>query len=139
MQICSEVMTMTYYSRFLEQKINLAVRFQKILLLFGARQTGKTTLLRHLMEDQKVYFINLQDRRLRRRYETDPGLLLRELEAQAGANTVVIDEIQKVPQLLDEVPLDDGEPRPELRALRLQRPEGETGACESPWRQSGSL
>jgi predicted AAA+ superfamily ATPase len=94
---------MTYYSRFLEQKINLAVRFQKILLLFGARQTGKTTLLRHLMEDQKVYFINLQDRRLRRRYETDPGLLLRELEAQAGADTVVIDEIQKVPELLEDV------------------------------------
>lgn len=95
---------MTYYSRFLEQKIKLSTA-HKVLLLFGARQTGKTTLLRHLMREGNVRFINLQDRRLRRRYETDQGLLLRELEAEAGISTVVIDEIQKVPELLEDVQL----------------------------------
>jgi predicted AAA+ superfamily ATPase len=97
-------MTMTYYSRFLEQKIDFSTA-HKVLLLFGARQTGKTTLLRHLIKEGNVRFTNLQDRRLRRRYETDQGLLLRELEAETGINTVVIDEIQKVPKLLEDVQL----------------------------------
>ncbi len=57
------------------------------------------------MENEKVIFINLQDRRLRRRYETDTGLLLRELEATSGSNLVVIDEVQKVPALLEDVQL----------------------------------
>ncbi len=94
-----------YYSRALQKKINLDRSPSKITLLFGARQTGKTTLLQHLVEDEEAYLINLQDRRLRRRFETDTGLLLRELEARPEIRTVIIDEIQKVPALLDDVQL----------------------------------
>lgn len=97
-------MIQKYYGRSLQQRIGLSGTPGKIVLLFGARQTGKTTLLRHLM-GEKAHFINLQDRRLRRRYETDTGLLLRELEARPEIETVVIDEIQKVPDLLEDVQL----------------------------------
>ncbi len=72
---------------------------------FRARQTCKTTLLQHLVENEEACLINLQDRRLRRRFETDTGLLLRELEARPEIRTVIIDEIQKVPALLDDVQL----------------------------------
>ena len=77
----------------------------KAILILGARQTGKSTLLRHWMNTagRKTMIVNLQDRRERRRYEADEGLLLRELEATDTIDTVVIDEIQKVPGLLDHV------------------------------------
>ncbi|NKB68727.1 MAG: DUF4143 domain-containing protein [Candidatus Latescibacteria bacterium] len=42
---------------------------------------------------------------MRRRYETDDGLLLRELGGRANVEAVFIDEIQKVPALLDDIQL----------------------------------
>jgi predicted AAA+ superfamily ATPase len=93
-----------YYHRFLESRLSsLPTRKKKVALLFGARQTGKTTLLRKLTEGQGTFFLNLQDRRLRRRYETETGLLIRELDAADHIQTVIIDEVQKVPALLDDV------------------------------------
>ena len=103
-------MSNTYYSRFLETRLPLASRDRttsgprKIALVLGARQTGKSTLLGHCTRDSgKTVTVNLQDRRLRRRYEADDGLLLRELSAERDAEVVFIDEIQKVPALLDDV------------------------------------
>ena len=93
-----------YYHRYLEsQLIPAAGAKNKVILLFGARQTGKTTLLRECAPTDDSLFLNLQDRRLRRRYESDPGVLVRELDASGKVRTVVIDEIQKVPALLEDV------------------------------------
>lgn len=93
-----------YYHRFLESRlIPAAGSKNKVILLFGARQTGKTTLLRACALTDDSLFLNLQDRRLRRRYESDPGVLVRELDASGKVHTVVIDEIQKVPALLEDV------------------------------------
>ena len=85
----------------------------KVNLVFGARQTGKSTLLEHCIgKGRKAFVLNLQDRRQRRRYEADEGLLLRELEAAPEIDTVFIDEIQKVPAMLEDVQLlHDREPR----------------------------
>lgn len=93
-----------YYHRFLESRLSTPpARKKKVILLFGARQTGKTTLLTKLTEGQGTFLLNLQDRRLRRRYETETGLLIRELDAAERTQTVIIDEVQKVPALLDDV------------------------------------
>jgi predicted AAA+ superfamily ATPase len=93
-----------YFHRYLESRL-IAPRQGRnpIVLLFGARQTGKTTLLRACTPTEHAFVLNLQDRRLRLRYESDPGLLVRELDAARGVDTVVIDEIQKVPSLLEDV------------------------------------
>ena len=97
-------MSPAYFHRALERRIDLAPRTKaKVVLLFGARQTGKTTLLRRLAGVSSARFVNLQDRRLRRRYESELGLLERELGAQPEVRLVVIDEVQKVPALLDDV------------------------------------
>ena len=97
---------MPYFQRILADKFNpVRDRPKKIGLLFGARQTGKTTLLRELTQSFNCFNLNLQDRRLRRRYETDEGLLLRELQGRTDIDAVFIDEIQKVPALLDDIQL----------------------------------
>ena len=93
-----------YFTRFLEDKIIDKKSEKKVKLLLGARQTGKSTLLKHCIGSKSgLMTINLQDRRERRKYERDRDAFLQELEAAADVNTIVIDEIQKVPGLFDDV------------------------------------
>lgn len=68
--------------------------------LWGPRQTGKSTLLRQAYPD--AFWIDLLQSELYRRYIQNPERLREELAGQP-ARQVVIDEIQKVPALLDEV------------------------------------
>lgn len=72
--------------------------------LWGPRQTGKTTLLRERYPQSLWIDLLMADEF--RRYVGSPEYLRQEIEAQAVLQTrrqVVIDEIQKVPALLDEV------------------------------------
>jgi predicted AAA+ superfamily ATPase len=68
--------------------------------LWGPRQTGKTTLLREVYSD--AMWIDLLKADEFRRYLQNPELLRGELAARESVRQVVIDEVQKVPQLLDE-------------------------------------
>jgi len=67
--------------------------------LWGPRQTGKSTLLRASYPE--AHFIDLLSTREQTRFARDPGLLREEVPP--GRVRVVIDEVQKVPGLLDEV------------------------------------
>jgi predicted AAA+ superfamily ATPase len=69
--------------------------------LWGPRQTGKTTLLQ--VTYPGALWIDLLKADEFRRYLQNPELLRGELEVRESVRQVVIDEIQKVPQLLDEV------------------------------------
>lgn len=71
------------------------------LFLWGARQVGKSTLLESLFPDARYYDLlkNEEFERLLRR----PQLLREELQTLDEKTLVVIDEVQKIPQLLDEV------------------------------------
>lgn len=71
------------------------------VFLFGARQTGKTTLLLNLFPNSKFYDLLESDtyERLRR----NPALLRQELAAEKKGEIVIIDEIQLIPELLNEV------------------------------------
>ncbi len=93
-----------FHQRFLERLLSGPVSRNKVRLLFGARQTGKTRLLRQLLADRPSRIFDLQDGALRRRFEADPSSFSREVRAlPASIKTIVVDEIQKVPALLDEV------------------------------------
>ena len=62
-----------FYSRAIET--SLLKHNNKIKLLLGPRQSGKSTLLNHYIPDtEDTLIINLQDRRLRRLYEKDEVL-----------------------------------------------------------------
>ncbi len=94
---------MANYPRFLSAPIQAPASETKVRMLFGARQTGKSTLLRHLATPETVVF-NLQERRTRLNLERDPSVFTRMLQADRRERIPVqVDEIQKVPTLLDEV------------------------------------
>lgn len=68
--------------------------------LWGPRKTGKTTLLRQ--QFAKAYWIDLLDYELFLLLSREPARLRRILDAQSS-RTVVIDEVQKIPHLMDEI------------------------------------
>ena len=71
------------------------------VFLFGARQTGKTTLL--LQQFPNAEYIDLLDSVTLRKFSNYPETLF-EMYKDCDSNTVVIiDEIQQVPLLLNEV------------------------------------
>ena len=85
------------YSRYLQ----LNKEAESSLFLFGARQTGKSTILRK--EFPKSVFIDLLDSELRMRFKRRPSLLYEMLKDKESNTIVVIDEIPEVPELLNEV------------------------------------
>lgn len=76
------------------------------VILFGPRQTGKTSYVKNQLKDQVSYTFNLLDTALQRRLLQNPSAMKEEIYAENLHDCVVfIDEIQKVPQLLDDVHL----------------------------------
>src|SRR5213594_3857784 len=67
--------------------------------LLGPRQTGKTSLVHRSLKDAKVY--DLLDTSVYLTLNQNPGRLAEELAP--GDRIVVIDEIQRLPELLNEV------------------------------------
>ena len=97
---------MQYIKRFLEKSIKKSISKGKSILLLGPRQTGKTTLIKQLSSDLYISFVRPD---VRQRYEKAPELLLGEIEGESKKSKkgklplVVLDEIQKVPIMLDVV------------------------------------
>jgi predicted AAA+ superfamily ATPase len=71
------------------------------IFLWGARQTGKSTLLKALFPKARYY--DLLNSNLYRSLSRNPSLLREQLALLPSSTIVIIDEVQKVPDLLDEV------------------------------------
>ena len=71
------------------------------IFLLGARQTGKSTILRQQLGD--AIYIDLLDTEMLGRFRTRPSLLYEMLCDKERGTIVVIDEIPEVPDLLNEV------------------------------------
>jgi len=76
-----------------------ALLAKKSHFLFGPRQTGKTFLVRQSLPAARVY--NLLDSAVYLALSQRPGRLWEELAS--GENLVVVDEVQRLPELLNEV------------------------------------
>lgn len=70
-------------------------------LLLGPRGTGKSTWIRQAFPDSTYYDLLSASEELR--LTKNPSLLYQELQAIEPGKWVVLDEVQKVPALLDEV------------------------------------
>ena len=74
---------------------------EESLFLWGARQTGKSTLLKELYPDALWFDLLKSD--VFRRYVSEPEQFREVVLADTSNRLVVVDEIQKIPALLDEV------------------------------------
>lgn len=89
-----------YISRALEPIVRRYSQFFKAVVVTGPRQVGKTTMLRHLIEEDaqrgvERAYVSLDTTALRDSARREPELFL-----QRYKPPVLIDEIQKAPELL---------------------------------------
>ncbi|MBQ2351800.1 MAG: ATP-binding protein [Bacteroidales bacterium] len=71
------------------------------IFLFGARQTGKSTILRQQFPES--IYIDLLDNSVKERYQRRPTLLYETLKDKEEGTLAIIDEIPEAPELLNEV------------------------------------
>jgi len=81
------------YPRFAKERIEEALSDTRVVLISGPRQSGKTTLAMDFAKD-KIPFLTLDDATVLRSAIDDPVGFVR------GLDRAVIDEIQRVPELL---------------------------------------
>lgn len=85
-----------YIERELERKFLKMNEVFKAILVTGARQVGKTTMLKHLASEQKRTFVSMDNTRNRELARRDPKLFF-----QMFKPPVLIDEAQKAPELFE--------------------------------------
>lgn len=74
--------------------------------LFGARGTGKSTFLHHQFKMKNPWFLDLLDPQVEDYYARAPKRIEQELRAlKKRPDWIVVDEVQKVPRLLDMIHL----------------------------------
>lgn len=89
---------MKYLKRELERKFLMMDTHFKVILVTGARQVGKTTMLRHLAEGTDRTYVSLDNRMARQLAKSDPVLFF-----QTYRPPILIDEIQKAPELFEQI------------------------------------
>jgi len=88
------------YKRYLE----LGLKPKQSAFLWGARKTGKSTFLKKLYPESMLF--DLLNSRLRIRYLKEPWIFREEVLALDKAKLelpIIIDEVQKVPAILNEI------------------------------------
>lgn len=89
---------MDYIKRDLERKFLHMNSAFKAVMVVGARQVGKSTMLKHLAEGQNRTYVTMDDSQLRDFARTEPKLFL-----QTYQPPILIDEVQKAPELFEEI------------------------------------
>ncbi len=86
--------------RVFERSIGKPLESRKSFFLFGPRGTGKTTWLKHQLPE--ALFVNLLQSEFYNRLTANPGYL-RQLIPPHHSGWTIIDEVQRIPALLNEV------------------------------------
>lgn len=89
---------MKYINRELERKFLKTSTFFQAILVTGARQVGKTTMLKHLAEGTDRTYVTMDNGMARDLAKRDPVLFF-----QTYKPPILIDEIQKAPELFEQI------------------------------------
>ena len=82
------------YRRFIHDNLEAALADTRVVLLNGARQTGKSTLAQEVAAQRGAQYLTLDDPATAGLARSDPSALVR-----AAGNFMVIDEVQQAPEL----------------------------------------
>ena len=82
-----------------ERIFDIENQLDEAMFLFGARQVGKSTLLQNRFKDAVYYDLLIPS--IRKSFKRNPDLLREALSSKPEGTLVIVDEIQKVPELLD--------------------------------------
>lgn len=82
------------YRRFIKGRLHAALADTRVVLLNGARQTGKSTLAQEVAAERKGTYLTLDDPMVAGLARSDPSALV-----AAGGDFTVIDEVQHAPEL----------------------------------------
>jgi len=83
-----------FLQRNISEKLEKTLKRSPVVLLTGARQTGKTTLVKQLCQHKGYSYITFDDLRYLSAAQNDPISFISNLELP-----VILDEIQRVPEL----------------------------------------
>ncbi len=89
---------MNYISRAIEPKFIEMTGFFKAILVTGARQVGKTTMLKKLAKDSDRTYVTLDNLMARELAKSDPVLFF-----QTYKPPIIIDEVQYAPELFSQI------------------------------------
>lgn len=89
---------MRYIERDLERKFLHMNELFKAVLVTGARQVGKTTMLKHLAKGTNRTYVSLDNIMVRELAQSDPVLFF-----QTYKPPIIIDEVQKAPELFEQI------------------------------------
>src|SRR5882724_220838 len=89
------------YRRNIEPAVEAALKDTRVVLLNGARQTGKSTLVQKIAEERDARYLTLDDEAVLAVARGDPSALLR-----ASPQMTVIDEVQRAPELFPAIKIE---------------------------------
>ena len=89
---------MPYIQRSLERKFLKISSAFKAVMVTGARQVGKSTMLKHLAQDTGRVYVSMDDADVRELANRDPKLFF-----QMYQPPLLIDEVQKAPALFEQI------------------------------------
>lgn len=82
------------FKRNIRPKVESALQRSPIVLLTGARQTGKTTLIKQIGKSQDYHYITFDDIRFLSAAQNDPIGFIEGLK-----KPVILDEVQRIPEI----------------------------------------
>ncbi len=96
------------YRRFIDHSLSAALADTRVVLLNGARQTGKSTIARAMAEAHGGQYVTLDDPAVAGLVRSDPAALI-----DGAGDFLVIDEVQHAPELFPIIKIAvDRDPRP---------------------------
>lgn len=88
---------MKYIKRQIESTVLKLTKQYPVIMVCGQRQTGKSTMLRHIAEPDRRY-VSFDDAKIRTLAKNDPELFF-----ETYGTKLIIDEFQRVPEILIEI------------------------------------
>lgn len=124
-----------YITREIEEQVRKLSGYYPVVTVTGPRQSGKTTLIRHLFPDHSYF--NLETRDVRDMILEDPKSFV-----ASERGPMILDEVQKLPQILEYIQVEadrnpekgrfilTGSHQPELEQAVSESLAGRTGIVE---------